>query len=199
MPPATDAPPLSRRQAALALFASAASLSACGKPEEEIVPYVEQPERVVPGIPLRFATAVPLNGYGRGVVATTFEGRPVKLEGNPGHPSNLGATDAFTEAALVSLYDPDRSRSVREVGRIASWDGFLTALRPRLQHLEGARGDGLRLLTGHLTSPALLRLVERLRERFPGVAWHAHEPIGEENPRAGAARPRSPASTPPSR
>ena len=182
----TDAPPLSRRQAALALFASAATLSACGKPDEEIVPYVEQPERVVPGIPLRFATALPLNGYGRGVIATSFEGRPVKLEGNPGHPSSLGATDAFAEAAVVSLYDPDRSRAVREGGRIVSWEGFLTALRPRLDALGPKRGEGLRLLTGHVTSPTLLRLIGQVRERFPAMAWHAHEPIGERNARDGA-------------
>ncbi|MFT8244726.1 4Fe-4S dicluster domain-containing protein [Roseomonas sp. BN140053] len=187
MPPVTDAPPLSRRQAALALLAAAATLSACDRPDEEIVPYVEQPEQVVPGIPLRFATTLPLNGYGRGVLVTSFEGRPVKVEGNAAHPASGGATDVFAEAAVLSLYDPDRSRAVREGGRISSWEGFRTALRPHLRRLDATRGDGLRLLTGHVTSPTTLRLIAQLRARFPALRWHAHEPIGEENARAGAA------------
>ena len=183
----SDAPPLSRRQAALALLASAVTLTSCDKPDEEIVPYVEQPERVVPGVPLRFATATPLNGYARGLLATVFEGRPVKLEGNPDHPASLGATDVFAEADLLSLYDPDRSRTVREGTRIASWESFLSAALPRLQRLEAAGGRGLSLLTGHVTSPTLLRLIGEARARFPAMRWHAHEPVGEENARAGAA------------
>jgi molybdopterin-containing oxidoreductase family iron-sulfur binding subunit len=176
---------LSRRQAALGLLASA-SLASCGKPDEEIVPYVAQPERVVPGVPLQFATTVALNGYGRGVLATSYEGRPVKLEGNTLHPASLGATDAFAEAAILSLYDPDRSRAIRANGQIGSWEGFLAAMQPRLRALLAAKGDGLRLLTGHVTSPTALRLIGLLRERFPGMRWHAHEPIGEENARAGS-------------
>jgi len=183
----TDAPPLSRRQAALALIASAASLASCDKPEEEIIPYVEQPERVVPGVPLRFATSLPLNGYARGVLATVFEGRPVKLEGNPAHPASLGATDVFLEAELLSLYDPDRSRAVREGARIASWDAFLGALRPQIRHAESKGGHGLSLLTGHITSPTMLRLIAELRARLPGLAWHAHEAAGTGNSLAGAA------------
>jgi len=186
MPP-VSAPPLGRRQAALALLASTAALAACDRPEEEIVPYVEQPENLVPGVPMRFATTLALNGYGRGVIATCFEGRPVKLEGNPAHPASLGGTDAFTEAAILSLYDPDRSRAVREEGRIASWEGFAAAMLPKLRALAGQRGAGLRLLTGHVTSPTLLRLIAELRSRLPGLRWHAHEALGEENARAGAA------------
>src|ERR1700691_4698289 len=76
------------RRAALKLFTSGAALAlaSCGRPAEEIVPYVELPERLVPGVPLRFATALPLAGYGRGVIVTSVEGRPTKIEGNPRHP-----------------------------------------------------------------------------------------------------------------
>lgn len=185
MPPLT--PPLGRRQAALGLLASALALTGCGEPEQEILPYVLQPEGVTPGVPRHFATSLTLNGYARGVVATVFEGRPVKLEGNPLHPASLGATDAFTEAALLSLYDPDRSRAVRQGGRVSSWDAALQALLPRLRALEASGGAGLRLLTGHLTSPTLLRLIGALRQRFPALHWHAHEPVGEEHALAGAA------------
>ncbi|WP_241667075.1 4Fe-4S dicluster domain-containing protein [Muricoccus nepalensis] len=182
-----SAPPLTRRQAALALIASAASLASCDRPEEEIVPYVEQPERVVPGVPLRFATALPLDGYARGVIATVHEGRPVKLEGNPAHPGSGGATDVFLEAELLALYDPDRSRAVREGTRIASWEGFLSAFLPPMRAASARGGEGLSLLTGHVTSPTLLRLIDELRARYPRLRWHAHQAVGEANALAGAA------------
>jgi molybdopterin-containing oxidoreductase family iron-sulfur binding subunit len=179
-------PSLSRRQAALGLLASALSLTSCGEPEEEIIPYVEVPEGQVPGLPRRFATTLPLNGYGRGVLATCFEGRPVKLEGNALHPASLGATDAFAEAAILSLYDPDRSRVVRQNGRPASFQAFEAALAPRLAALQAQGGAGLHLLTGHVTSPTLLRLIGALRGRFPGLRWHAQEPVDEDHALAGA-------------
>ncbi len=184
---AADAP--SRRQAALGLLAAAlgGSLGGCGKPDEEILPYAEMPERVVPGVPLRFATALPLNGYGRGVLCTSYEGRPTKVEGNPAHPASLGATDAFAEAAVMGLYDPDRSRAVRgRDGRAATWQAFLAEFLPRLEALEARQGEGLCLLTGPLTSPTLLRLIGAARARFPRLAWHAHAAIDEENARRGA-------------
>ncbi|MCK8787086.1 4Fe-4S dicluster domain-containing protein [Roseomonas sp. NAR14] len=187
----TGGPSLPRRQAALALLASAATLTACGEPPEEIIPAVEQAEDAVPGVPRRFATALPLGGYGRGVVVTSHEGRPTKVAGNPDHPASLGATDVFAEAAVLSLYDPDRSRLVRETGRggaqVASWEGFVAALAPRLRVLESRRGEGLALLTGHLTSPTLLRLIDAVRARFPGLRHHAHEAVGEAQALAGAA------------
>jgi hypothetical protein len=98
------------RRATLKLFVSGAALalSCCGPPHEEIVPYVEMPERQIPGVPLQFATALALAGYGRGVIVTSVEGRPIKIEGNPRHPASFGATDIFAEAAVLSLYDPDR-------------------------------------------------------------------------------------------
>ncbi|MDO9708764.1 4Fe-4S dicluster domain-containing protein [Paracraurococcus lichenis] len=180
---------LTRRQAALGLLAAAmsGSLVACSEPEEEILPYVDQPEGLVPGVAQRYATALPLNGYGRGVVCTAFEGRPVKVEGNPLHPASLGATDVFAEAELLQLYDPDRLRSPQRDRRNTGWERFEAELLPRLEALRAREGEGLRLLTGPLTSPTLLRLIGAVRDRFPRMAWHTHAPIGEENGRQGAA------------
>ena len=108
---------LNRRQA-LSLLASgiASGLAACSKPTEEIIPYVKMPARAVPGEPLKFATTLSLSGYGRGVIVTSIDGRPIKVEGNPLHPASLGATDVFAEAAVLSLYDPDRSRAILNEG-----------------------------------------------------------------------------------
>jgi molybdopterin-containing oxidoreductase family iron-sulfur binding subunit len=179
---------LNRRQA-LNLLASgiASGLAGCSKPTEEIIPYVKMPERVVPGEALRFATTLSLSGFGRGVIVTSIDGRPIKVDGNPRHPASLGATDVFAEATVLSLYDPDRSRTILENGEIASPDAFRLALRTQLQRMQQRRGEGFRLLTGHVTSPTLLRQIGDLLQQFPKAAWHACEPIDEDNAEAGAA------------
>src|SRR5665213_1131636 len=177
---------LSRRNA-LQLFAAhmALAVAGCSKPVEEIVPYVRMPERVVPGELLRFATTLPLSGYGRGVLAISTDGRPIKIEGNPHHPASLGATDVFAEAAVLSLYDPDRSQTSMHDGDISSWDMFLASLLPEMQRLAVSNGDGLKLLTGRITSPTLLRQINQLLAKYPKATWHAYEPIGEEYERDG--------------
>ena len=159
---------LNRRQA-LSLLASgiATGLAACSKPSEQIIPYVRIPEGMVPGEAMKFATTLPLSGFGRGVIVTSIDGRPVKVEGNPLHPASLGATDVFSEAAVLSLYDPDRSRTVLNNGAIASYDAFRLALQPLIQQMHKQGGEGFRLLTGRVTSPTLLRQIDDLLEMFP--------------------------------
>ena len=142
---------LNRRQA-LSLLASgiASGLAGCSKPAEEIIPYVKIPERVVPGEALKFATTLPLSGFGRGVIVTSIDGRPIKVEGNPRHPASLGATDVFAEATVLSLYDPDRSRTILKNGEIASPEAFRQALQAQLQQMQQRNGGGFRLLTGRV-------------------------------------------------
>ena len=146
------------------------------------------PEGVVPGEALKFATTLPLSGFGRGVIVTSIDGRPIKVEGNPRHPASLGATDVFAEAAVLSLYDPDRSRTVLNNGAIASPDAFRLALQPQLQQMQKRSGEGFRLLTGRVTSPTLLRQIDDLLQIFPKAAWHAYEPIDEDNANVPAPR-----------
>ena len=149
------------RRAALRLLASGAALAlaSCGRPPEEIVPYVEMPERLTPGVPLRFASTLSLAGYGRGVIVTSVEGRPIKIEGNPRHPASLGATDVFGEATVLSLYDPDRAKTVRHGNDLVAWSAFEAALRPQLdqERTPGRCGAGLRIVTGRVTSPTVIR------------------------------------------
>src|SRR5438067_845666 len=98
------------------------SLAACTRqPKEEIIPYVKQPEELVPGRPLFYASSVTLGGVARPVLVEQHMGRPTKVEGNPDHPASLGGTDAFAQAEILQLYDPDRSQSVRKDGEIAGW------------------------------------------------------------------------------
>jgi Fe-S-cluster-containing dehydrogenase component/anaerobic selenocysteine-containing dehydrogenase len=175
------------RRAALKLFVGGAALAlaSCGRPAEEVVPYVDMPEREVPGVPLRFATALPLNGYGRGVLVTSLEGRPIKIEGNPRHPASLGSTDVFAEAALLSLYDPDRSKAPYGAGRIQSWSAFDAALQPRLDREKTRGGAGLALLTGRVTSPTLLAQINALIQALPQTKWYRYESVEDDAVQAG--------------
>jgi hypothetical protein len=167
-----EAQTLSRREALRVLAAGVESgLASCSKPSEQIIPYVKMPERLVPGEPMRFATSLSLSGFGRGVIVVSIDGRPIKVEGNPRHPASLGATDVFAEAAVLSLYDPDRSRTILERNQIASEEAFRQALNDQLRDMREREGEGFRLLTARVTSPTLLRQIDALLQRYPKAAW----------------------------
>ncbi len=181
--------PVSRRRFLQLMGASLAlaGLSACARqPEEHIVPYVRPPEEIVPGKPLFFATALPLGGIANGVLAESHMGRPTKIEGNPEHPASLGATDVFAQAAVLSLYDPDRSQVVSHAGRISTWSAFLTAISAPLETQRLKKGAGLRVLTETVTSPTLASQLDTLRTTFPLAGWHQYEPVTCDTARSGA-------------
>ena len=161
----------------------AATLTGCSKPARDIVPNVAMPERLVVGEPLRFATTLALGGFGRGVVVTSYEGRPIKIDGNDRHPASLGATDVFAEAEVFSLYDPDRSQAVRHNGEVSSWNGFDKALQAALR----TRSGDIRLLTGPTTSPTLLRQIAAIRQMRSDFGWHVHDPLADPDAEAAAA------------
>src|SRR5262249_30312329 len=169
--------------AALAL----AGLSACTRqPPEKIVPYVKAPEELLPGKPQFYATAVLLGGFAQGVLVESHMGRPTKIEGNPQHPASLGATDAFAQAAVLTLYDPDRAQVVINAGRISTWDAFLVAVNPILDAQRLVQGGGLRVLSETVTSPTLAHQLQALLAEFPAARWYQYEPVGRETVLAGA-------------
>jgi MoCo/4Fe-4S cofactor protein with predicted Tat translocation signal len=166
---------------------SLAGLSACVKqPREGIVPYVRQPEEVVPGRPLFFATAAALGGYATGLLVESHTGRPTKIEGNPDHPASLGATDAFSQALVLSLYDPDRSQTITRLGQIRTWANFTDELAQRVKIHAALGGDGFRILTQSVSSPTLAAQLRALLAAMPKARWHQWEPAGRDAARAGA-------------
>jgi MoCo/4Fe-4S cofactor protein with predicted Tat translocation signal len=178
------------RRDILKLMGASAGLAgavACTKlPAEKIVPYVHQPEEFVPGIPLFFATANSLRGVGRGVLVESHLGRPTKVEGNPGHPASLGAADAFGQASVLNLYDPDRSQVPIHLGHVASWETFVADLGNALVGERSTGGAGLRILTGSVTSPTLADQMKSLLAQYPAARWHQYEPCSRDNVREGA-------------
>ncbi len=163
-----------------------AGLTACTKqPAEKIIPYVRQPEEIVPGQPLFYATATTLLGQAIGLLAESHMGRPTKVEGHPEHPASLGGSDAMTQASVLDLYDPDRSQAVTHLGRIRGWDTFVSEFSASVAALKAVGGEGLRILTGTSTSPSLEGLLAELKSEMPQARWHQFEPAGTDNVRAG--------------
>ena len=164
-----------------------AGVTACTRqPAEKIVPYVRQPEDLIPGRPLFYATAMSLGGVATGLLVESHEGRPTKIEGNPLHPGSLGATDVFAQAAVLGLYDPDRSQTLLNLGDIRPWSAFLGAISAALAAQRPLRGAGLRILTESVNSPTLAAQIRDLLARYPSAKWHQWDPASRENARGGA-------------
>jgi MoCo/4Fe-4S cofactor protein with predicted Tat translocation signal len=164
-----------------------ASLAGCTQlPREPIVPYVEAPEDIVPGQPLFFATAMPLGGYGQGLLVENHMGRPTKIEGNPDHPASLGGTSPYAQGAIFSLYDVDRAEVMTRRGQISTWERFLQVIRERMALVAEAEGAGFHILTETVTSPTLGAQINELLAAMPGARWHQYNAIGLDNVRAGA-------------
>lgn len=171
-----------------------AGLSGCNRPPpEHIVPLTHQQTAFTPGVPQWYATSVTRQGYAMGVRVRSDDGRPTKIEGNPLHPASLGATDAITQAELLSLYDPGRSASVRRQGMLSDWTSLETAIRDRVIALEAAGGRGLHVVLPPTTSPTLASLAQRVMERAPQSRWYRHDSLSNAG---GASRP-TPTGRPP--
>ncbi|MFN0007837.1 MAG: TAT-variant-translocated molybdopterin oxidoreductase [Planctomycetota bacterium] len=169
--------------ASLALAGIGASCAR--QPEEKIYPYAKSPEKTIPGKPLYFATSMPWPRGAIGLLVESHEGRPTKVEGNPDHPASLGATDAFAQASILGLYDPDRSKAIKRRGRIATWDDFLTALKAALTAQAAKKGAGLRILTETVTSPTLAAQIQEVLALYPEAKWHEWEPADAGRPKLG--------------
>ncbi|HEY3863498.1 MAG TPA: TAT-variant-translocated molybdopterin oxidoreductase [Verrucomicrobiae bacterium] len=170
-----------------ASLALAGLTSSCTKqPLQAIVPYIDQPAELVPGRPLYFATAMPFHGFGHGIVVTSWEGHPTKIEGNDSHPISLGGSNIFMQAALLDLYDPDRAQAVMHGDDASTWQNFLGALHGVMERQKGRRGAGLRILTETAASPALSAQMEELLAQYPEARWHVFDAVSRQNCHEGA-------------
>ncbi len=183
---------LSRRQFLKLMGASMAlaglTLSGCRRwPEEKLAPYASRPADQIPGTPEYYASAMDVGGYARPVLVKTFDGRPIKLEGNPSHPMSGGSSDSFTQASVLNVYDPDRAKAVVHTAEghssESTWPEAIAALRGRLQ----GDGSGFAVLSGYSSSPSVARMKKQLQSQYPGLRWYEYEPVNFDAQRAGAA------------
>lgn len=189
-PGASEWPAQLDRRSFLGLMAASlalAGVTGCTRqPLENILPYVRQPEELVLGEPLFFATAMPLSGFGAGMLVKSREGRPIKADGNPDHPASLGGSSIWLQTCLLDLYDPDRARAVTKQGQPASWAAFQGALHQALLAQQKKKGAGLRILTQTITSPTLGAQLSSIQKAFPQSRWHQYEPVNRDYAMEGA-------------
>jgi molybdopterin-containing oxidoreductase family iron-sulfur binding subunit len=181
------------------LMGSAAGLAGIGAvaagcqryEKEEIVPLARRPEDATPGVTQEYSTAWELGGVGHALVATAFEGRPIKIDGNPEHPfasggvvlgtkSHAGAS-TFAQASILHIYDVDRSTMPMAGGKGASMESF----RAGLDDLRAAFTKGGRILSEATSSPTMAAVRVALAKKFPNMQWHEYEPLSWDNEREG--------------
>jgi len=157
-------------------------LTSCRRPALHVVPFTKSAEWTVPGKFLYYATAMPRRTGALPLIATTVDGRPIKLEGNPLHPGSGGGTDTFAQASVLELYDPFRSRRFVHHGKRSNreqFDGYLEKLRSTLR---GSGGDGVAFLVEEVHSPTRQRLRVELEKAFPKLLWCVYEPALNDAP-----------------
>jgi molybdopterin-containing oxidoreductase family iron-sulfur binding subunit len=159
-----------------------AGFAACRRPVQKILPYSKQPENVVPGIPNFYASAMPFQDALTGLVIENHEGRPTKIEGNEMHPASLGSSSKFNQAATLNMYDPDRSRAVREGGEESTYTNFTSFC----EQLFSDTGRSIAFISEANSSPTYNKLRDRALNRFPNAQWVTYEPFGEQNALEGA-------------
>ncbi|HKJ67663.1 MAG TPA: TAT-variant-translocated molybdopterin oxidoreductase, partial [bacterium] len=162
-----------------------AGLANCRKPVEKIIPYVQQPEEVVPGVPNYYATTMPFQNSAYGLLVESHEGRPTKIEGNEQHPSSLGKANIFMQAALLNLYDPDRSEQVLQNGAQRKFSECISVWRQLYTRYLDTQGEGLAVVSEAFSSPTLERLRDLFLETFPNAQWAVYEPVSDENSHRG--------------
>lgn len=184
-----EATGVSRREFLTLMGASLAlaGLTGCRRPVEKIVPYVHQPEEVVSGKNLNYATTFCYGENVIGLVVETQDGRPTKVEGNPAHPGSIGGTNAIAQAQPLGLYDPARSQQIWSGGVSSNWSACIDGLRKLHAAAVSSKGAGLAILSQAYSSPTMARLEAAYRETFPQATWYAYEAVSDENVHAGIA------------
>jgi MoCo/4Fe-4S cofactor protein with predicted Tat translocation signal len=167
-------------------------------PVEEVLPHTSRPSGTSPGVAQHYATAIEWNGVATGVLAKSYDGRPIKIEGNPDHPLSGGAASPHAQASILELYDPDRSRHPIQRdqggphgdGEPQQWDRrwaeFQAFADPHFQSLRQRDGEGLAMLIQPTSSPSWQRLHTELEQSMPKARWFEYQPLHRDNEYAGS-------------
>ena len=167
-----------------------AGVSGCRFEAETLAPFATRPANRIPGKTQQFNTTVEIAGQARALRATSYDGRPIKLDGNPDHLSSGGASDSYTQATILDLYDPDRGQTpIESTGGSKfnrSWIEADTFLTEQFSQFAGSKGDGLCVLAESTSSPTAQRLKTALQDKFPQMKWFDYSSLSPVNSRGGA-------------
>ncbi len=160
-------------------------LTGCRWEAEKIAPFAMRPENRIPGKPEYFATSIEIGGMPRHLLVTSYDGRPIKVEGNPDHPASQGATDVYSQAAILGLYDPDRSDAlIQRDSRqqfVRTWQEFENFAKLHFEGLQSSGGKGLALLLQPSSSRSQDVMLKRFQSRFPQASVYGYSAISREN------------------
>ncbi len=165
-------------------------LAGCRYQQEKVAPLSARPQNWVPGKPWKYATTIELAGAPQHLMVTSYDGRPIKIEGNPDHPYSRGATNAFAQACILDLYDPDRSGELRQRidGQefVKQWSDFTEFASDRLGDLKADGGKGLCVLLEPTESASVHTMLGALKANLPQVGLFSYAPVSRDNTRAGS-------------
>jgi len=155
-------------------------LSGCRRPEENILPFGKSVEGLAPGLPVYYATSMPVRRWATPLLAETHQGRPTKLEGNPAYAPHGGSSTLQAQASVLDLYDPDRATAHSHGGKPIDSAAAKELLAGIGSAYAKGDGEGLAILADQSSSPTRLRMVAALQKRFPKAIWTEYEPVWDE-------------------
>lgn len=175
---------MSRRDFFKLMGASAglAGVSGCiRRPAQNILPYGQAPEQIIPGRSLYYATAMHVGLDAVGLLVESHEGRPTKIEGNPFHPMSVGKTGVYHQSSVLDLYDPERHSKIMKDGKFSNLSAFKESLNGSLKYYRTNQGRGLYVLAPILPSRTITDLKKKLKQSLPQSTWYQFEPIHYDN------------------
>ena len=181
-----DSPERRRFMELMGASLALAGVTGCRWQEDHLVPLSRRPEGIIPGVPRRFATAMELAGTAVPLHVTSYDGRPIKVDGNPLHPESQGACFNYQQASVLGLYDPDRSDTVRRGGKPVDRGEFDAFVKEHFAALRGKNGAGLYVLSEASASPTLANLRRQLLAAMPQAKWVTFEPTAADGARGGS-------------
>jgi molybdopterin-containing oxidoreductase family iron-sulfur binding subunit len=165
------------------------TLTGCRRwPRENLVPQTSNPQGQIPGIPEDYATVMELNGVARGLLVKSYDGRPIKVEGNPLHPfakvtDRYGSADRYAQASTLELYDPERARSVMQRAGVRYGDVPFAEFKAEAAKLFVGDGKDIAVLTESTSSPSFAAMKKKFLAKFPKAKWYEYEPLSDDNER----------------
>ena len=162
-----------------------AGAQSCRWEQTNILPLAERPEGRIPGIPSYFSTAFEMHGVAQPLVVTSYDGRPIKVEGNTLHSQSQGASTIHAQATILELYDPDRSQVALRDNEEVSASAAQAAMIDLHGRARSAAGAGLAILVEDTSSPAIQEELARLQEAMPQARVVSYEPTTRSNSLAG--------------
>ena len=182
--------PVSRRHFVKIMSASfmlaGLGLSGCRRPEETIHPFSKMPENYTHGVPQFYATVMPDRNGAQALLVKSLDGRPIKVEGNPRHPTGLTGTDRFAQASILDLYDVDRAARFLKNGTPVTREAAFDGLSAVAKQIAADAGDGVCFLLGHSSSPSRERLQTALQKKYPRAGFFSYEAIDYQAHREAA-------------